>query len=197
MNPEPTAHDQDHADAVVLHALRALPPGEVAAAEARIAACAECRQELERLRPIVDTFAAWPTDVLRPSAPLWDRVAERISEQTGRPPLAPAPEPVPPSEWFQAGPGISCKLLATDTENNLVSLLVRLAPGTDYPAHRHGAVEQLHLLDGVLHVDERTYQPGDYLTSAPGTVDHRVWSETGCTCFLLTSYHDVLMPSAR
>jgi anti-sigma factor ChrR (cupin superfamily) len=83
--------------------------------------------------------------------------------------------------------------LATDVERNRVSLLVRLAPGTDYPPHRHADVEELHLLDGELRVGERTLYPGDYLRSEPGTVDHRVWSETGCMCVLMTSLRDVLL----
>ena len=29
-------------------------------------------------------------------------------------------------------------------------MLVRLAPGTDYPPHRHAGVEELHLLDGEI-----------------------------------------------
>ena len=192
MNPESRTHDQDHAELVALHALRALPPNEVAGAEARIAACAECRRELEAWGPVVGAFAGWPTDVLRPAAPLWQRVAERVAAETGQAPLGPAPRRGAEPEWQEPAPGISCKLLATNTEKNLVSMLVRLAPGTDYPAHRHAAVEELHLLEGVLRVDDRTYHPGDYLRSEPGTVDHRVWSETGCTCFLLTSYDDVL-----
>ena len=69
MSPESGTHDQDHAELVVLHALRALPPNEAAGAEARISACAECRHELETLRPIVGAFVAWPTDVLRSAAP--------------------------------------------------------------------------------------------------------------------------------
>src|SRR5207237_1363000 len=154
--------------------------------------CGQCRQELETLRPVVGALASWPTDVLRPSAPLWERLAERIAGEMGQAPLAPAPAWRAEPEWLEPAPGISCKLLATDTEKNLVSMLVRLAPGTDYPAHRHAGVEELHLLAGVLRVDDRTFQPGDYLRSEPGTVDHRVWSETGCTCFLLTSFQDVL-----
>jgi anti-sigma factor ChrR (cupin superfamily) len=74
-----------------------------------------------------------------------------------------------------------------------VSMLVRLAPGTDYPPHRHADVEELHLLHGELIVDEKTLYPGDYLRSEPGTVDHRVWSETGCTCVLLTSIDDIIL----
>ena len=89
-------------------------------------------------------------------------------------------------------PGISCKLLATDTERDRVSMLVRLTPGTDYPPHSHAGVEELHLLDGELWIDDRKLYPGDYNRGEPGTWDKRVWSETGCTCVLLTSYFDVL-----
>jgi anti-sigma factor ChrR (cupin superfamily) len=71
-------------------------------------------------------------------------------------------------------------------------MLVRLDPGTDYPGHTHAGTEQLHLLHGVLKVDDRTLYPGDFIHSKPGSVDHRVWSETGCTCFLMTSTKDVL-----
>jgi anti-sigma factor ChrR (cupin superfamily) len=90
-------------------------------------------------------------------------------------------------------PGISCKLLATDTEKNRVSLLVRLAPGTEYPPHRHAEVEELYMLDGELIVGDRKLRSGDYLRSEPGSVDHRVWSETGCTGVLLTSFDDVIL----
>jgi hypothetical protein len=50
-----------------------------------------------------------------------------------------------------------------------------------------------YLLDGELMIGDRTLYPGDYNRAEPGTVDHRVWSETGCTCVLLTSFHDVLL----
>jgi anti-sigma factor ChrR (cupin superfamily) len=89
--------------------------------------------------------------------------------------------------------GISCKLLAIDTEKSRVSMLLRLAPGTDYPSHRHAGVEELHLLYGVLMIDDKKLYPGDYISSEADSVDHRVWSETGCTCVLLTSNKDVLL----
>jgi hypothetical protein len=34
--------------------------------------------------------------------------------------------------------------------------------------------------------------PGDYNRAEAGSADQRVWSETGCTCVLLTSTRDVL-----
>ena len=89
-------------------------------------------------------------------------------------------------------PGISVKRLATDAENHRVTMLVRLAPGTDYPPHRHAATEELHLLDGELMIDDRKLHPGDYSRAEAGSVDRRVWSETGCTRVLITSEKDVL-----
>jgi anti-sigma factor ChrR (cupin superfamily) len=71
-------------------------------------------------------------------------------------------------------------------------MLVRLAPGASYPAHTHAGPEELHLLDGELWIDERKLSPGDYNYGAPGAGDERVWSETGCTCLLVTSTKDVL-----
>ena len=87
-----------------------------------------------------------------------------------------------------------CKLLATDEHRDLVSMLVRLAPGASYPAHTHAGVEELHLLQGELWIDDRRLLPGDYNRAEPGSSDGSVWSETGCTCVLMTSSQDRLLP---
>src|SRR6478735_1900463 len=74
------------------YALQVLPAGKLAEAEAHIAACPDCRRELENLRPVVDRFVAWPTDVLRPTTSLQARLARRIAEEDGKEPvLPPAP----------------------------------------------------------------------------------------------------------
>ena len=57
----------------------------------------------------------------------------------------------------------------------------------------HAGVEELHLLAGELWIDERKLRPGDYNSSAPAAQDKLVFSETGCTCVLVTSTRD-LMP---
>jgi anti-sigma factor ChrR (cupin superfamily) len=85
------------------------------------------------------------------------------------------------------------QILAHDDRADTVSMLVRLAPRADYPAHTHAGVEELHLLHGVLNVDEKTLHPGDFLRSEPGTADERVATESGCTCFLTTSANDILL----
>jgi anti-sigma factor ChrR (cupin superfamily) len=164
---------------------------EIPAIEAHIAACPECRRDLESLRPVVEWFAAWPADVLRPATSLQARLAQRIATETGNPVPPPVPRWSDP-DWEPVAPGIECKLLATDTERHRVSMLVRLAPGASYPAHTHAGVEELHLLGGQLWIDERKLFPGDYNYGAPGAHDERVWTETGCACVLITSTKDNL-----
>jgi anti-sigma factor ChrR (cupin superfamily) len=159
--------------------------------QAHINSCPECRRELESLGPAVDRLVSWPSDVLRPATSLQDRLAVRIAEETRElvpPPVRQWSEP----EWEQVASGIECKLLAVDTEKHLVSMLVRLAHGASYPAHTHAGVEELHLLDGELWIDERKLSPGDYYYAVPTSSDMRVWSATGCTCVLTTSTKDIL-----
>ena len=177
---------------VSLYCLRALPPDETAEMEAHLTTCPECQREMEALGPVVNGLASWPTDILRPPEGLWERLAGRIAEETGGPPMLIAKEQYTEPAWEDVAPGISCKLLATDAERDRVSMLVRLEPGGEYPPHTHAGVEELHLLHGELWIDDRKQFPGDYNRAETGTSDRRVWSETGCTCVLITSIRDTL-----
>lgn len=174
----------EKAELTCAYALQVLHASEVPAIQAHIASCPDCRRELESLQPVVDQFAAWPTDVLRPVASLQERLALRIAEDTGKPPVMPPARRWSEPDWEPLAPGIECKLLATDTRKQQVCMLMRLAPGARYPAH--AGVKELYLLDGELWIDEHKLLPGDYGSGAPGSVDKRIWSGTGCTCFLVT-----------
>ena len=192
MSPDQRKPGCDQKELVALDALRVLRHEESRAVQSHIATCSECQQELQSLRPVVESFASWPTDLLRPAESLWDRLAHRIADESGTEPLPYTTPEHLEREWEEVAPGISCKLLATDTERHRVSMLVRLAPGTEYPPHIHAGLEELHLLAGELWIDDRKLYPGDYNRGEPGTSDKRVWSETGCTCVLMTSFRDVL-----
>ena len=191
MNSKSGEHNQAHQDAVFLYALQALSPDEISEVEAQ-KVCAGCRHEIEVIRRITGSFVCWPTDVLRPAVSLWDKLSKRIAEETGESPVVP-PRSAQQLEWEEVAHGISVKILATDTEKQRVSMLVRLAPGADYPPHRHAGFEELLLLDGELMIDKARLYPGDYIRAEAGSVDHRVWSETGCTCFLVTSTEDEIL----
>jgi anti-sigma factor ChrR (cupin superfamily) len=194
MNPNSDQHEREHLDRVFLYALQALPSSEVVAVEMHLSECAECRKEFETIKPIVGSFVAWPTDVLRPTKSLWEQLSKRIAKEPASVQISEVLQPaaaVP--EWEEVALGISVKILSNDVDRDRVSMLVRLAPGTDYPAHCHGGEEELHLLHGELIVDEKRLYPGDYCQAVAGSIDNRVWSETGCTCFLMTSSKDVVL----
>jgi anti-sigma factor ChrR (cupin superfamily) len=182
----------EHADLVSAYALDALPSVEKAFVESHLPACPACRGQLASLQPVVASLAAdAPAELMSPAPSLLDRLSERIGDGNGAPAAtteAPSGEP----RWEEVAPGISCQLLATDTEQERVTMLVRLAPGVAYPPHRHAGVEELHLLDGELWIEDRKLYPGDYNRAEPGTGDERVWTETGCTCVLITSPGDQL-----
>jgi anti-sigma factor RsiW len=192
MIPSPNLNGCERAELTCAYALQSLPASRVSRAEAHIASCPDCQRELESLRPVVNWFVSWPTDVLRPTTSLQGRLALRIAEETGEQPVLPSMRQWSEPGWEQVAPGIECKLLATDTEWHRVSMLVRLAPGASYPAHTHAGAEELHLLGGELWIDGRKLVPGDYNYGASGAGDERVLSETGCTCVLITSTKDVL-----
>jgi len=101
------------AELACAYAVQALPPSEVAATEAHIASCPDCRRELESLCLVVDRFLSWPTDVLRPRTSLQTRLAHRIAEETGiRRRRGGGPSRIG-SRWHSG-------LLATDTKRDRV-----------------------------------------------------------------------------
>jgi hypothetical protein len=182
----------EHAQLACVHALQALPVEEVEAIENHVEACRRCRRELETLRSLIDWFVFWPTDVLRPPVSLEGRLAARISSETGCEVVLPVSRAQRAPAWEHVAPGIECRLLAIDADRQVVSMLVRLAAGAEYPPHTHTGVEELHLLHGELWIEDRKLYAGEYNRAEPGTCDKRVWSETGCTCVLVTSAGDVL-----
>jgi anti-sigma factor ChrR (cupin superfamily) len=180
----------DRADLVALFALGALDSDEMRSMNDHLEACSVCRQELDALVPVTEAFAAWPTDGLALSPRIRDRLMARIAEDAGSQAATSQDRSWSEPEWKQVAPGIWCKVLAATSAR--VTLLVRLEPRAPYPPHIHAGVEELHLLDGQLWIDDRKLCPGDYHRGEAGSGDQHVWSETGCMCLLITSPEDIL-----
>ena len=191
MTSTPSAcHQTDLVHGFAIGALSATEANEFAS---HLVTCAQCSGELDALRPVIASFVGWPSDVLRPSASLWERLSQRIASEAERPPGESSRMTVSRRfAWKEVAPGIECKVLATDPGTDRVSMLVRLAPGIEYPAHRHAGLEELHLLHGELMINDRKLASGDYYRGEPGTSDTYVSSPTGCTCVLVTSLGDEL-----
>jgi anti-sigma factor ChrR (cupin superfamily) len=183
-------------DLVASYALAALERSEAELMDAHLPICAECRQEYDELSSVTNTLSAWRAQIVPPPLPLWNRLAERISTQPQKKAVDPSTSSQSPvrswaePRWKEVAPGITCKVLSNDKEADRVSMLVRLAPDTAYPPHRHSGVEELYLLEGELWIEDRKLEPGDFNRAEPGTADQRVWSKTGCMCLLITSPSD-------
>ena len=122
MSSNTEQHRCERAELVPLYVLRALPSSEIRVLEEHLMSCAECRQELGSLSPVVDSFTSWPADILRPSDSIWSRLQERIGEEASEQPVLPELPAWREPEWEDVAPGISCKLLATDTDCDRVIL---------------------------------------------------------------------------
>jgi len=81
-------------------------------------------------------------------------------------------------------PGVSARLLHVDEARRQFSVILRLDPGSTYPAHPHDGPEECIVLDGEMLVGEVRMRKGDYQRVEGGT-DHIVqYSETGATLFI-------------
>ncbi len=86
--------------------------------------------------------------------------------------------------------GIEHKLLARDESRGYTTRLLRFAPGTRYPAHRHAGTEEIFVLEGSLTINGLLLSAGDYCRSEPGTEEADTFSEAGGMAIVISSDHD-------
>jgi anti-sigma factor ChrR (cupin superfamily) len=61
--------------------------------------------------------------------------------------------------------------------------LLRYAPGSGVPRHRHPGLETILVLDGVQSDDRGDYPAGSLILNPEGS-QHRVWSGPGCVVLI-------------
>lgn len=89
------------------------------------------------------------------------------------------------AEWQPSRvPGVSIKTLRRDTDSGESAALVRLEPGTSFPAHDHPAGEEVFVLEGDVRIGRHVLKTGDYLYTPPNG-KHAAASNGGCV-FLVT-----------
>jgi quercetin dioxygenase-like cupin family protein len=81
------------------------------------------------------------------------------------------------------GPGLMVKILRKDKSTGESTLLMKMAPGAAYPAHRHPGGEQVLVLEGEVRFSSDLLKPGDYLYTPPELI-HAAYSEKGCLLFI-------------
>ncbi|NOT32068.1 MAG: hypothetical protein HOP15_16600, partial [Planctomycetes bacterium] len=100
-------------------------------------------------------------------------------------------------------PGVRVRRLAVDQDAERVTMLVRMDPGTAYPAHRHGGVEECYVVEGDLWigagieangigVPALEMHAGDYQRMEEGSLHPVQSTRAGCLLLITSSLQDEL-----
>ncbi len=212
------ALDQDALELAALYALSALSPAETEAVERDQRACAAFWAEVRSLRDAAAGLAeAGPR--ARPRRDLWAEIRARLAP----PPVAEAPAAARPVQVWKTAqvwkawraedtahtlvpgskaadfeptgfPGVHVRRLAVDEDADRVTMLIRMEPGTSYPAHVHGGAEECFVLEGDLEIGaELEMRAGDFQRMERGSRHPVQSTRGGCLLLLTSSRHDELL----
>ncbi len=200
-------------ETAALFSLGALGPEETRSFEEHLrAGCSICEAEVRAFRDVTDALAdlgpaAAPPDALRArllerlgapgaAAPSTERPTTQVWKEWDR-----SRDPLPwfllragEGSWEETGvDGVRVQRLFVDAARQSATMLVKMAPGTSYPTHRHAAAEECYVLSGDLHVGDVVMRAGDYQRASSGTVHGVQSTEEGCTLLIVSSLHDELI----
>lgn len=99
---------------------------------------------------------------------------------------------VPGNYQWQESPadGVSrVPLERMSAESGHKTTIVRFAPESFFPAHRHPLGEEIYVLEGVFSDENGDYPAGSYLRNPPGS-SHTPFSKEGCTLFVKLDQFD-------
>ena len=161
--------------------------------------CENCRAQVDSFSRVAAELAR-SSDPQTPRAELRERVAAKIAEEARK---------SPPSKidldgvrfilsnrmvWdATAFDGIEWKVLHRDPSTGMVTSLVRMAPGSSYPRHRHVDIEENYVLSGDLTISGVKMKAGDYCRAEPNTVHHHIRTTGGCEFISIASEHNQLL----
>jgi quercetin dioxygenase-like cupin family protein len=98
--------------------------------------------------------------------------------------------------WHEVGiPGIQVRQLAVDPAAARVTMVIRMAPGTRYPPHRHGGREECYVLAGDLRHGDQVMTAGDFEVAEEDAIHGWQWTEGGCLLLIHGSQRDELLPA--
>jgi quercetin dioxygenase-like cupin family protein len=90
-------------------------------------------------------------------------------------------------------PGVEARRLSIDAERDRVTMLVRMAPGTSWPAHVHGGPEECLVISGDLRIGALHMRGGDFQRAEPGSTHVVQSTDEGCVLLITSSLHDEIL----
>jgi quercetin dioxygenase-like cupin family protein len=184
-------------DQVALYVVGALPMDEAREFEGHLDRCELCQKTLQSFSSVGDELAI--ATAVTPQPSLRARLLQRISGDWMAARLAldgGAVQFVRSASlpWEQSAiSGMQFKLLYRDADRGCSTKVVRLAPGTTYPSHRHGGVEELFVIEGDALVSGVMMRAGDYCRAEPGTMHTDISTSAGVLFFSMSSDRDEVL----
>jgi anti-sigma factor ChrR (cupin superfamily) len=202
-------------ESLALHALGSLAPTEIPGLIEHLASgCQSCvaeRARLEETLAIMDVceaqdVAALPTpraglrarllqEIESSTAPAFERSWQHLKTAPGQNQADGISTSRAGDEGFERTgiEGIEVKPLHVDAMQRRVTMLIKMAPGTSYPAHRHATSEECFVVSGDIRVGDRVLHAGDYQVAPEGTLHGVQSTEKGCVLFIVSSQDDELV----
>lgn len=88
-------------------------------------------------------------------------------------------------DWKESDfPGISMKILFSDEESGMSTILFKMEPGAIVPQHEHTALEQTYVLSGSLEDAEGKATEGNFVWRPAGNT-HTAYSPNGAVILSL------------
>jgi len=196
--------DEQARETCALAALGLLPAAEAAAFEAHAAQCPPCRTERASLALAAGELAAL-APLADPPSRLRERVLAAVHDDSHAPSIQPWKSWTsarPPSllsvmsddgGWEPtATPGVEARQLFLDAAARRVTMMVRMAAGSRYPAHRHGGAEECFVVSGDLRTGDVHMHAGDWQRADKGSRHPDQSTDGGCVLLLISSLDDTL-----
>jgi anti-sigma factor ChrR (cupin superfamily) len=187
----------DLLDLVALDAAGALDEEEQRSLRERLTrATAEEREMSAQLYDAAAMIAVETVDhALLPAPGVRDRLLARISSLSPTTSSGPGIYSMRADEgtWIVSDiPGVRVKVLSLDRDRDLAVMLLRVAPGSRYPAHSHSTAEECYVISGEITIHGRRLGAGDFHHAEAHSHHDVIFSERGAEVLLVASPRDYL-----
>ncbi|HET8706961.1 MAG TPA: cupin domain-containing protein [Pseudomonadales bacterium] len=91
-------------------------------------------------------------------------------------------------DWIEFSPTIKMKKLVYDERDNVVTVLLKLLPGAEFPEHLNTADEECLVLEGAIKFGDHVVNAGDFHYMAKGNLHPVMTSDHGALVYLRTRF---------
>lgn len=167
-----------------------------------LAHCIECRSAVRAMNEVAGELLE-RSDTTGISSDAREACLARLDDtpvETDAPATAtdwtPADRPMAPvslyegGKWQWVGPGVYRQFIAVPDDTGTRVFMLKAAPGTRLPDHRHVGTEWTCVLKGAFRHDHGRFGAGDF-DEADSSVDHNPFVEEGeeCICLVALNGH--------